>query len=95
MDISDIKQKTSPILSSFGVKKAALFGSFARNQASDDSDIDLLVQLGKKMSLFEFIDLKQSLEDALDKRVDLIQYEKIKPSLKSFILNDQKVFFEL
>lgn len=95
MQLSTIQQLTTPILLSFGVKKAALFGSTARNESTKKSDIDLLVQLGKKMSLFEFIDMKQKLQDALKTKVDVVQYDKIKPSLKPFILQDERVFFNV
>lgn len=95
MQLSTIQQIATPILLSFGVKKAALFGSTARDESTKKSDIDLLVQLGKKMSLFEFIDMKQKLQEALKTKVDVVQYDKIKPSLKSFILQDEKVFFHV
>lgn len=95
MQLTTIQQATIPILLSFGVKKAALFGSTARNENTKNSDIDLLVQLGKKMSLFEFIDMKQKLQEVLKSKVDVVQYDKIKPSLKSFILRDEKVFFNV
>ena len=95
MQLSTIQQTTTPILLSFGVKKAAHFGSTARNGTTKNSDIDLLVQLGKKMSLFEFIDMKLKLQEALHTKVDIVQYDKIKPSLKSFILQDEKVFLNV
>ena len=76
------------------MRKAALFGSVARGEATKDSDIDLLVQLDKTLSLFGFIDLKLQLEDALGKKVDLVQYDGIKKSLRDYILKDEKVFFQ-
>lgn len=95
MQLSTIQKVTTPILLSFGVKKAALFGSTARNENTKKSDIDLLVQLGKKMSLFEFIDMKLQLQEALQAKVDVVQYDKIKPSIKSFILQDEQVFLNV
>ena len=94
MQLSQIQQKATPILAQFGVRKAALFGSVARGEATKDSDIDLLVQLDKTLSLFGFIDLKLQLEDALGKKVDLVQYDGIKKSLRDYILKDEKVFFQ-
>jgi len=93
MDTQDLYQKTSKILSSYGVKKAALFGSYARNTQSKSSDVDILVELGKKMSLMDYVGLKLDLEDAINKKVDLVQYKKIKPSLKTYILKDESVFY--
>jgi len=95
MRLSNIQKTAIPILLSFGIRKAALFGSTARNETTKDSDIDLLVQLGKKMSLFEFIDMKLKLQEALHTKIDIVQYDKIKPSLKSFILQNEKVFLNV
>jgi predicted nucleotidyltransferase len=97
MKVQDIAQKASSILESNGVKKAALFGSYSRGtQNSDsDSDIDILVELGKRMSLLDYVGLKLDLEDSLGKKVDLVQYKTIKPSLRKFILKDEKVFYQI
>lgn len=94
MDFLQIQAQATPILAKFSVNKAALFGSTARGEANADSDVDLLVRFGETISLFDLIDLKLQLEDAFGKKVDLVQYDKIKPSLRSFILKDEKVFFQ-
>jgi len=78
MDIQSIKTKITPILEGQGVIKAAIFGSYATGEAKANSDIDLLVQL----------------EDALNKKVDLLTYNSIHPYLKRIILNEQKVIYE-
>lgn len=93
MDIQTIINQSIPILKRFGVKKAALFGSVVRGEATDASDIDMLVQTPKHISLFGFIDIKLALEDTLGKSVDLVDYDAIKPRLKPYILHDERVFF--
>lgn len=93
MNTDEVQNKTSAILSSYGVKKAALFGSYARNSQRQTSDVDILVELGRSLSLLDYVGLKLELEDALKKKVDLVQYKKIKPSLRAFILKDASVFF--
>lgn len=93
VDIQTIIQASVPILKKYGVKKAALFGSVVRGEASETSDIDMLVETPRNVSLFGFIDIKLALEDALGKKVDLIEYESIKPRLRPYILHDEKVFF--
>jgi len=90
-----LNTKTSPILFKYGVKKAAIFGSYARGSQTDNSDMDIIVELGKKMSLLDFIGLKLDLEDELNKKVDLVQYKTIKPLIKDFILEDQIVFYQV
>ncbi len=47
-NISQIKKTASPIMKSFGVSKSFLFGSYARNESRERSDIDFLVEFGKK-----------------------------------------------
>jgi predicted nucleotidyltransferase len=89
--ITDIKRKIMPILQKYGVIKAALFGSVVREEEGDDSDIDILVDIEKNVSLLEFIGLKQELEDALGHPVDLVEYGTIKPLLKDRILSEQVV----
>ncbi|MBU0579466.1 nucleotidyltransferase family protein [Patescibacteria group bacterium] len=89
-----LHDQTNSILFSYGVKKAAVFGSYARGSQTDESDIDILVELGKKMSLLDFVGLKLDLEDKLNKKVDLLQYKTLKPSIKDFILKDQLVFYQ-
>ena len=86
MTVDEIKKKIVPLLQAFRVPRAGLFGSAARGEMSMDSDIDVLVDLRKEASLFEFIELKQELEEALGKKVDLVEYQTIKPRLKESIL---------
>lgn len=88
-NIREIKKIILPILNRYGVKKAAVFGSAARGEMDEKSDIDILVEIKKNLSLFEFVHLKNELEDALGKKVDLVEYETIKPRLRDIILREQ------
>jgi len=87
MSVEEIKQKISPILSRYGVKRAAVFGSVARGEAKPDSDVDILVELYEPMGLFKFAQLNYTLEDALEKKVDLVKNTALKPSFKNNILH--------
>ena len=71
------------------VRRAGIFGSFARNPESGYNDIDLLVELPEGSSLFDFIALKLELEDELDTAVDLVEYKAIKPALRKSILAEE------
>lgn len=86
MTVDDIKNKIVPLLASHHIMRAGLFGSAARGDMKDDSDIDLLVDWRQSGGLFEFIALKQKLEDVLGRKVDLVEYDTIKPALKESIL---------
>lgn len=87
--VDNIKKSILPILIKYGVSRAGLFGSYVTNQYTEDSDVDILVQLGKKISLLEFVRIKLDLEDKLNKKVDLVEYQAIKPRLKSRILSEE------
>jgi len=62
----------------------ALFGSYARNDANDASDVDILVEFSAPVG-FEFIDLAMELEDILQTKVDLVSKKSLKAPLLPFI----------
>jgi uncharacterized protein len=87
-----IKRKAIPILKKHGVKRAAIFGSVAQGTATSKSDIDFLIEYeSKKKSLFDLVDLKLALEEALQCKVDLLTYGSICWQLKERILREQVV----
>ena len=91
MDNKELKKKLKklkPILEkNYKVKTIGLFGSFAKNKANEDSDVDILVQFSEDIG-WEFVDLKQFLEENLEREVDLVTVEALKPELKEEILRD-------
>ena len=68
-----------------GAKSLALFGSMARGEGSDSSDIDLLVELQPK-TFDAYMDVKFFLEKVLGRKVDLVLADAVKPRLRSVIL---------
>ena len=66
-----------------------LVGSYGRSEETLTSDIDILVDLPEDKTLLEFVGLKLKLEDALGKKVDLVEYSTIKPLLQKYILKNQ------
>ena len=89
--VEEIKRKILPILQRYGVKKVGLFGSCVRGEMREDSDIDILVQIEKDISLFDFVGIKLEIEEALERKIDLVEYSTIKPLLKERILKEQVV----
>jgi len=88
--IEKIKPKIIKILKKNKVKKAGIFGSYARGEQKKNSDIDILVEIGdKKISLLDFIELKLKLEDILKRKIDLVEYSAIKPLIKERILKEE------
>ena len=87
--VKQIKRRILPILKRNGVRRAGLFGSIARGQGHRNSDIDLLVELKRDFSLLDFVGLKLELEEKLHLKVDLVEYDCIKPFLRKNILEQQ------
>ena len=65
-----------------GVRSIALFGSVARDQASPESDIDLLVEFATRPGFDGYMRLKEHLESLLGRRVDLVMTGALKPSVR-------------
>jgi len=76
-------------LEGHGVKSLSLFGSFARDENKEASDIDLLVSFSKPIGLFAFLKLKDHLEGILRQRVDLVTEKALHPRLRNNILKDK------
>ena len=89
---SSIKKKSLPILKKHDVKRAVIFGSFARGEATAKSDVDFLIEYkGKNKSLLDLIGLKLDLEETLARKVDVITYRSIYWRLRKHILAEQVV----
>lgn len=87
-NLAHIKDTIKPILLKYGIQKAGIFGSAAREEGSP-RDVDILVKIDQRISLLRFIAIQQELEDALGMKVDLVEYDAIKPALKSDILKEE------
>ncbi|KKR45047.1 MAG: hypothetical protein UU22_C0044G0010 [Parcubacteria group bacterium GW2011_GWA2_40_8] len=87
--IAEIKKKANPVFNAAGVRQAAIFGSVARGEASDSSDIDILVELPAEETFLGLIKLKLDLELALGTRVDVLTYGSISPLLTERIGKEQ------
>lgn len=89
-----IRQLLTPILKSFDIRYAALFGSVARGQGREDSDVDLLVDIGHPMGMISYMQFINQLEKTLNVSVDVVPLKNIQPSLKREIKDDIKVIYE-
>ena len=88
MDVLSILRQNEDVLTKrFGVKRIGLFGSFARGDATEKSDIDILVEFERGKKTFDnYMELKFYLEELFERDVDLVIASSIKPRLKENIL---------
>ncbi|TCK02859.1 nucleotidyltransferase family protein [Phorcysia thermohydrogeniphila] len=84
-----LKEHKNYLRESFGVKEIGLFGSFAREEQTKDSDIDILIEVEKnKIGLISYIKLKLFLEELFGRKVNLVTKKALRPELKETILRE-------
>lgn len=88
-DLQNIKKRALPVLRKAGVRRSAIFGSYARGENKKNSDIDFLVELPRGTTLFDLVELQTNLEKVLRKKADVITYRSLHPLLKDRILSEQ------
>ena len=93
-DISEIKKIVVPIAHFYGVKRLYLFGSYAKGTASEKSDIDLLVEKGKPMSLLKLSGMRQMFQEALNLSVDLVTTAGIEDDFRKEIAGPEILLYE-
>lgn len=86
--IESIKPLLIEVLKRNNVKKAGIFGSYARGEAKKNSDIDILIEPPKGIG-FGFFRIQMELEKKLKKKVDLLSYNGLNPYLKDQILDEE------
>lgn len=87
-DLDEIRPQIIRILKKNGIKRAGIFGSFARGEQKKNSDIDILIQPRKNIG-FGFAGIEIELEKKLKRKVDLVSYNGISPYLKDKILRQE------
>lgn len=70
--IDEIKRRIEPVAKEYGVKSIYLFGSYARGEATEESDVDLLVDTPETQGLFEFYNMKDTFSKTLGTSVDIV-----------------------
>ncbi|MEK6725131.1 MAG: nucleotidyltransferase family protein [Deltaproteobacteria bacterium] len=79
-------EKTDQIRKEFYVRQLGIFGSYVREEQTEDSDIDILVDFEKgHKDFFNYMKLKIYLESVLGREVDLVMKDAVKPRLKEII----------
>jgi len=89
-DFEEMKKKIVKILKKNKVVRAGIFGSYARGEQKENSDIDILVEINdKKFSLLDLVGLEMEIKSILKKEIDLLTYKGISPYLRDRILEEE------
>ena len=86
--LEQISSKNQILKDRYHVKTIGIFGSFVRGEETENSDVDILVDLELPIGFFEFIRLENDLSKMLGKKVDLVTKKSIKPAVKEDILKE-------
>jgi predicted nucleotidyltransferase len=91
--VEDIRRIVAPIAERHGVGKVWLFGSYARGDATTESDIDLHIEKGKITGYLEFTALYLDLQEALNSELDMVTTESIWDDFMDEILREEILIY--
>ncbi len=86
--LNTIRVLSNTIKTDYRAKVIGIFGSFARSEKKDTSDIDLLVMFDDEADIFDFVGLSLFLEEKLGRKVDVVPYDTVRPELKEIIFKE-------
>ena len=101
LSIDSIRLMILPVVLKYGIERATLFGSYARGEAKEDSDVDFLIECNGIDTMTEYLSLTDDLKTAIGKNVDIVMYDALQTDrsraakrLRQNIENDQVVVYE-
>jgi hypothetical protein len=83
-----IKEHINELREEYLISKIGIFGSFARGDATEESDVDIIVEFSQTVDIFHFIGLQDRLAEILGRKVDLATPKALKPLIKDRILRE-------
>ena len=88
-EIKEILKKQKPFLmEKYGVKEIGVFGSYVKGKQKDKSDLDILVEFGRSIGFFEFLEMEEYLANILGVKVELVTKGALKPKIGEYILSE-------
>ena len=78
----------------YNPKRIAVFGSYARDEETKKSDIDLLVKFGNDITLLDLVEMREHLNKILGIKVDIITENALNKNIKKFIIPDLQIIYE-
>ena len=86
--IAQLRRVQPDLRRRYPIRELGIFGSYARGQQTEGSDVDIVVDLGEAVGLLELVGLQQDLSDALSVKVDLVIKEALKRGVDQRILSE-------
>lgn len=93
-NIDKIKLILLPFFIQYGITKGAIFGSYARGEETENSDVDLLFSIGKSMPLNEWNDMESNIQKAIGEKVDFIEFGSLPKCVEQEILKEAVIIYE-
>jgi len=92
--IAEIQQRVIPIAKNYGVERVLLFGSYARGDATEQSDIDFRVDSGKMRGYFKLAGFQRELSENLNTSVDVLTTGSLDEAFLSKIIDEEVLIYE-
>ncbi|MFI5021704.1 MAG: nucleotidyltransferase family protein [Alphaproteobacteria bacterium] len=86
--IDQLRQLQPALRRRYPIRQMGVFGSYVRGEQTEESDLDVLVEMGDGIGLIEFVGLQQHLSDALGVNVELVMKDALKPELGRRIMSE-------
>ena len=83
-----LKQNKQTLAKEYGIKTLGLFGSYSKNKQHKNSDIDILIEFNKSISLLKYLKLSNILSKKTGKKIDLVMKSALKKNIGKEILNE-------
>lgn len=84
--MAELRRLKPELARRYPIRSMGVFGSYVRGEQREDSDLDVLVELGDGITLIDFAGLQLDLSDALGIKVDLVEKEALKPRIGQRVL---------
>ena len=94
LSLEEIRRRAVPIARRYGIRRMGLFGSYARGEAHDDSDLDFIISAGQLRGLIQYYGLVYDLEDAFQRHVDVVTDGIEDQAFLNRIRQDEVVLYE-
>ena len=94
LSVDEIKKSVVPICRRYGINRAYLYGSYARSEATENSDLDIRIEKGNLRGIFALCGFRQDIVDALQKKVDVISQLPDRKDFLDSITRDEVLIYE-